>query len=93
MNGRELRGGDAQGYLNENPSETWAYGEDESSIFGGGGGGGGYYGGGRGDSNTAPGAFGGAGGSGYIHPTLVSDGTFGPNDNDGSGEATLSKVS
>ena len=95
MNGRELRGGDAQGYLNEDPSETWAYGEDESSIFGGGGGGGGYYGGGagRGDSNTSPGPYGGAGGSGYIHPTLVSDGSFGTSDHDGSGEATLSKVS
>ena len=92
MNGRELRGGDAQGYLNENPSETWVYADNEQD---GGGGGGGYYGGGAGrsDSNTSPGAFGGAGGSGYIHPTLVSDGTFGPNDNDGSGEATLSKVS
>ena len=61
MNGRELRGGDAQGYLNEDPSNTWAYGEDASSIFGGGGGGGGYYGGGagRGDSNTSPGPYGG----------------------------------
>ena len=31
--------------------------------------------------------------SGYIHPTLVSDGSFGTSDHDGSGEATLSKVS
>jgi hypothetical protein len=92
MNGRELRGGDAQGYLNENPSESWVYADNE---YDGGGGGGGYYGGGAGrsDSNGTPGSFGGGGGSGYIHPTLVSDGTFGPNDNDGSGEATLSKVS
>jgi hypothetical protein len=92
MNGRELRGGDAQGYLNEDPSGTWVYADNFND---GGGGGGGYYGGGAGrsDSNNAPGSFGGAGGSGYIHPTLVSDGTFGPNDNNGSGEATLSKVS
>ena len=92
MNGRELRGGDAQGYLNEDPSGTWGYADNESD---GGGGGGGYYGGGagRGDSNTSPGAFGGGGGSGYLHPTLVSDGTFGTSDNVGDGRATLSKVS
>jgi len=44
----------------------------------GGGGGGGYFGGGagRGDSNFTPGPYGGGGGSGYIHPTLVTEGSF-----------------
>jgi len=94
MNGRELRGGDAQGYQNENPSDTWVYADDASSDFGGGGGGGGYYGGGAGrsDSNPTPGPYGGGGGSGYLHPTLVSDGAFGTSDNAGNGGATLSKV-
>ena len=95
MNGKDLRGGDAQGYLNEDPSETWVYADDDSSAYGGGGGGGGYYGGGAGrpDSNTSPGPYGGGGGSGYLHPTLVSDGTFGTSDNAGNGGAILSKVS
>lgn len=54
---------------------------------GGGAGGGGYWGGGasRGDSNFSPGPFGGGGGSGYIHPTLVKDGSFSSTNSAGGG--------
>jgi len=92
MNGEALEGGDGQGYQNEDQSDTWVYGQ--SAPLGGGGGGGGYFGGGAGrsDSNGSPGSYGGAGGSGYIHPDLVTNGTF-EGENAGPGTAVLSKVS
>ena len=92
MNGEALEGGDGQGYEYEDQSGTWTYGDD--APIGGGGGGGGYFGGGAGrsDNNTTPGSYGGAGGSGYIHPELVTNGTF-EGENAGPGTAVLSKVS
>jgi len=76
-NGSALKGGDGQDTTN-----------------GGGAGGGGYFGGGaaRGDSNFTPGPYGGGGGSGYIHPQLVSNGSFGSAANTGGGTVTISKV-
>ena len=67
---------------------------DKLHFIIGGGGGGGYFGGGAGrsDSNSNPGSYGGAGGSGYIHPELVTNGTF-EGENAGAGTAILSKVS
>lgn len=76
-NGSALKGGDGQDATN-----------------GGGAGGGGYFGGGaaRGDSNFSPGPYGGGGGSGYIHPQLVSNGSFGAASNTGGGTVTISSV-
>lgn len=66
----------------------------EYEVNQGGGGGGGYFGGGsgRGDENFTPGPFGGAGGSGFIHPTLVTNGAFGNSTNIGGGRVSLEFV-
>ena len=72
----QTRGGIA--YVAGQSGSALKGGDADVSIQGAGGGGGGYWGGGsaRGDSNFTPGPYGGGGGSGYLHPTLVSNGIF-----------------
>ena len=69
-------------------------GADGIALEGFGSGGDGYYGGGQGRIKGAKKAGPGGGGSGYLHPTLISDGEFGVADEEeAAGEFRIESVS
>ena len=69
-------------------------GADGIALEGFGSGGDGYYGGGQGRIKGAKKAGPGGGGSGYLHPTLISDGVFGvATEEEAAGEFRIESVS
>ena len=69
-------------------------GADGIALEGFGSGGDGYYGGGQGRIKGAKKAGPGGGGSGYLHPTLISDGEFGvATEEEAAGEFRIESVS
>ena len=69
-------------------------GADGIALEGFGSGGDGYYGGGQGRIKGAKKAGPGGGGSGYLHPTLISDGEFGvASEEEAAGEFRIESVS